>query len=259
MKLFMKKLFLTAFSIAGVVASLYIFAQLILAGYPIIWTGFGSYTAPNGDFIREKTLWDWMQLLIIPLVLAGGALLLNRAERKNEREIATDRQQEATLQAYFDRMTDLLKEERSLNSENTEMLSLAKIRTLTVLRGLNATRNDIVLRFLRDVGLTGKQEYNFFLNTNLQGADLESVDLTNVNMQGSNLQNANLQKANLQGANLRGANLQGADLRGANLYDTNLQGANLQSANLRGANVQTIILKGAYLRYTIMPDGTWHQ
>src|SRR5262245_4227897 len=66
---------------------------------------------------ETKTLWDWMDLLIIPAVLAIGAFVLNRSERaverqvaedraKLEREIATDRQQEAALQAYIDRISD---------------------------------------------------------------------------------------------------------------------------------------------------------
>src|SRR3712207_6525243 len=44
------------------------------AGVP--WTGFGT-----------RTLWDWLQLLIIPVVLAVGAYLFNRAERRNELRI----------------------------------------------------------------------------------------------------------------------------------------------------------------------------
>lgn len=78
--------------------------------------------AKNTGF-EAKTLWDWMELLIIPLLLGLGAVLLNRSERnsarlqaeersKLEREIATDRQQEAALQAYLDRMADLLLKEK---------------------------------------------------------------------------------------------------------------------------------------------------
>ena len=63
--------------------------------------------AKNTGF-EVKTLWDWMELLIIPLFLAGGAFFLNRSERNNEREIATDRQREAAFQAYLTQMKDLL-------------------------------------------------------------------------------------------------------------------------------------------------------
>ena len=34
------------------------------------WTGFGSYTSPTkeGNFQRAKTLWDWMELLLVPIM-----------------------------------------------------------------------------------------------------------------------------------------------------------------------------------------------
>jgi hypothetical protein len=39
---------------------------------------------------RAKTLWDWEQLLIVPLALAIGAFLLNRAQRlREERDRST--------------------------------------------------------------------------------------------------------------------------------------------------------------------------
>src|SRR5438067_1077894 len=45
------------------------------------WTGFGEYTSNPHDehieFQREKTFWDWMQLLIIPIMLAAVAFLFN--------------------------------------------------------------------------------------------------------------------------------------------------------------------------------------
>jgi hypothetical protein len=72
---------------------------LIFATYWFGWskTGFLS-----------KSLWDWMQLLIIPFVLAIAAFLFNRAERKNEQEIALDNQRETALQAYLDKMSEIL-------------------------------------------------------------------------------------------------------------------------------------------------------
>ena len=36
------------------------------------WTGFGDYTSPLTTDQRGKTLWDWLQLLIIPIVLTVG-------------------------------------------------------------------------------------------------------------------------------------------------------------------------------------------
>src|SRR5580700_3635746 len=46
---------------------------LIWLGYGADWTGFQAYTSPAVDgsrtFTRAKTLWDWLQLLIVPVVI----------------------------------------------------------------------------------------------------------------------------------------------------------------------------------------------
>ena len=51
------------------------------------WTGFGTYD----DKVlgpRAKTLWDWMGLLIVPVVLSIGVWWLSKSEKDAEREIA---------------------------------------------------------------------------------------------------------------------------------------------------------------------------
>ncbi len=45
----------------------------------------------NVPGLHGKTLWDWLQLLIIPLVLAVIALLFNRATTRTEQKIAAER------------------------------------------------------------------------------------------------------------------------------------------------------------------------
>src|SRR6266568_9281838 len=94
-----KQHLVTVLVIAAILA---VAIALIIIGYRFDWTGF------NGNSKSGKTLWDWMQLLFIPLVLAVIAIFFNRAERKNEQAIATDNQQEAALQAYLDKMSELL-------------------------------------------------------------------------------------------------------------------------------------------------------
>ncbi len=45
----------------------------------------------NVSGLTGKNLWDWLQLLIIPLVLAVIALLFNRATTRTEQKIAAER------------------------------------------------------------------------------------------------------------------------------------------------------------------------
>ncbi len=113
-----------------------------------------------GTGFTGKTLWDWLQLLIIPAVLAIGGYLftftISRNERKaadthnqTEREIAQDNQREAALQEYIDKMSELLLHEKLRESQpGDEVRKIARVRTLTVLPRLDGERKRSVLQFL---------------------------------------------------------------------------------------------------------------
>lgn len=192
-----------------------------------------------------KSLWDWMELLIIPAVLAIGAILLNRSERSTEREIATDRQQEVALQAYLDRMADLLLKEKLRTTKNKEVHNVARIRTLTVLRGLDARRKGDVLLFLNEADLINAPDPIIYLNgADMTGAYLSGFDLSNTYLQGVNLSKAILHFANLEHADLTTANLQNAQL---------------VLADLKGAKIVPALTGGASFKGAIMPDGSKHE
>jgi hypothetical protein len=67
------------------------------------WTGFGQ-TEVKPNVQPAKTLWDWLELLIIPSVLAIGCYLLSRSENRATQAAAERRAQDDTLQAYLDGM-----------------------------------------------------------------------------------------------------------------------------------------------------------
>ena len=282
-----------------------LYAGVIIAVGGLAFILMESVRAKNTGF-ETKTLWDWMELLIIPLVLAMGAFFLNRSERaverriaedrvkedrklaedraKLDREIATDRQQEAALQAYIDRIAELLLENKLQTTEVEEVRDVARTRTVSVMRGLDSKRNNIVIQFLREANLI-LEENSILVHANLEsvnlqganlrGASLKSAFLPSANLEGAilmstNLQNVYLNKANLQGAHMLMTNLLGADLQYANLVGANLVGANLGGANLEGANLEGADLEHAKisneqlaaaksLKGAIMPDGTKHE
>ena len=259
----------------------------ILVGYSVEWTGFGDFTTPSGEFIRGKTLWDWFQLLVIPLSLFIGGYLLNSSERalerqiaedraKLEREIATDRQQEAALQAYLDKMAELLLKENLRTTENEEVRHVARTLTLTILRGLSPRRKGNVIIFLYEAKLINRGETTISLmdsdlsganlaNANLAFGSLIGADLTSAILTGANLANAYLLCANLAYANLEGTNLTGAVLTGTNLASADLENANLTGTNLTGAILKDVkvndeqLTKAKSLEDTTMPDGTKHE
>jgi len=211
------------------------------------WTGF-----------RNKTVWDFLQLLIVPLMLVAigfwftaqqdarqHAIEKQSAERLQK--VEEQRAQDLTLQAYLDQMSTLVLEDLG----DTKVRTLARARTLTVLRRLDPSRKEEIMQFLLEADLVtpmDKSKPVIELNgaalsgtdlsgADLSGADLRSANLSNADLNGANLRSALLQKADLNGANLRSALLQKADLSGADLSDANLRSANLSNADLSSANL----------------------
>ena len=246
---------------------------------------------------REKTLWDWLELLIVPAALAGIGLWFSQAQRQHNSELARKREeaeeralenraQESALQGYLDRMTTLLLD-RNLGDRTTSegVCEIARARTLTILRRLDKGRVRYVIAFLLDTGLIrdsgpilSLQDADLrkaLLNdaqlpavclsgASLSEANLSSADLTNGWFEGSLLNKARLSSAKLQNAtfidaNLAKADLRHADLRGANLQNANLEGTDLFHANLRNASLHGANLKDANLDEAILKDITYDE
>lgn len=229
-----------------------------------------------------KTLWEWLQLsstLAIPVLIAVLIYQLRQrdqiraieqaeTDRKRaedqavlEREIVDNNQKEEALQAYFDRLSDLLVEQNliaiamELNNQPEAQQDIAKreklnaavdvirARTLAILRrfGKDGERKRHVIQFLIEAEVLGK------LKLRLSGANLSDVFLSSANLSGANLSNVDLSGANLFGANLSGANLSSAKLSGADLRGAKLSGADLNNTDLSGANLFSAYLSGAYL------------
>jgi hypothetical protein len=239
---------------------------------------------PTSGF-GDKTLWDWLELLIVPLALAVIAYLFSRfqrredhaiaaeqrqqdreiagEERETERSIARDRNEEMELQNYFDRMSELMlthnlhsQPEDETDTPNRETAAtIARSRTLAVLRSIQKpVRKGSVVRFLSEsklIDVINLQAADLkgarLWLTDLHGANLEMANLARADLQAANLEMANLQAANLQAARLQVADLHGANLAMAFLSRANLLSANLQAANLEGAYLQGAHLEGAYL------------
>jgi uncharacterized protein YjbI with pentapeptide repeats len=219
------------------------------------------------------TLWDWIKLLVVPVVIAGGGIWFNRQQRERELEIAEQRAQDEALQAYLDGMAQLLTDkERPLHraQPGDNLSSVARARTLTVLPRLDAERKARVAQFLYESSLINKERPALDLSGgNLgSGADLSGARLTRATLEDADLSGVNLQSANLSDANLMGANLTETELIRANLSrailntdfrarytgETDLSRAHLTRANLMGADLGGVNLEGAKLQYVNLSE-----
>ena len=131
--------------------------------------------------IVAKSQWHWMQLLIIPVILAIGAFVYTLAQVRlekrlaaqgyqNDQESAAQTQREDLLQTYLNRITELLldKDLRSSQSD-TEVRTRARAQTLTTLPKLDAQRKGGLIQFLSESQLV---EIISLSGANLSGANL---------------------------------------------------------------------------------------
>jgi uncharacterized protein YjbI with pentapeptide repeats len=223
----------------------------LFGGYLFGWDWTGLVKDAN---FPKRTLWDWLQLLVIPAVIAGGGIWFNRRQQQREAELEERRSQDAALQSYLDQMSQLLLD-RSLGSpvengegkkeekKRGEARVLALARTLAVLRRLDSEGKSSVALFLIEASV---------IQGSVQEFESEpAIPLFEANLVGTNLNNTNLVGVDLHDVKLAVADLSGADLRSAKLYSayegTDLSGANLSNASLSDANLTRAVLKNADL------------
>jgi hypothetical protein len=223
------------------------------------------------------TIGDATELLLVPFTLAVVAYVFSayqrrqdqeiaekqqkqdqeiaERERYNDRKIARERKEDAELQTYFDRMSELMlthdlrtpsssndgedeeqpDETKATALHNSTASTIARARTLAVLRSVKSSdHKGSIVRFLYESGLIHREG-------------------TVVVLRGADLSEANLFAAHLEGINLFAANLEGADLREADLREADLSGARLLWADLSGANLEGADLSGAVYDDTTTP------
>ena len=219
------------------------------------------------------TLWEWVKILIVPAVIAGGGIWFNRQQQQRELKIAVQRAQDEALQAYLDRMGNLLFDKADPPrevSDEIEVRKLARAHTLTILRRLDPGRKRSVLDFLYEADLIQRpppppaplqppppapiqppppaplQPPQRVIDLGSPDFEYSTADLSKAKLIGAVLRLADL-SGPTNGANVSRADLRGADLRGADLSHATLRGADLSGALLSRSELRYADLTGAYL------------
>jgi hypothetical protein len=192
-----------------------------------------SWTGLRDETKKPKTLWDWLGLLIIPLVIAAGGYAINQAQTTRERDtaardekqakaLAADQRHAETLRTYLQQMSALIldhdladpkKRGVKLGIDESPTGALANSLTSIVLRELDRSRRGRVVQFLAEAGLIKNKGTNVI---DLEHADLRGIELAY--------------------ADLSDTYFSGVDLRGANLQNTEIDDADFEFADLRNAD-----------------------
>jgi hypothetical protein len=182
---------------------------------------------------RGMTVRDWLDLLIVPVMLAlfAGffttvqAFWQTAAEDARQQALANQtakiqrfveefRVQEASLQQYLDLMTNLLiKNSLRISEEGSEVRAIAQAQTLTTLRKMDPQGKRTVVLFLSDAGLIQRS----LGDTTEPIVKLSEADLSEADLRGADLSDANLNGA--QGVTEEELEERAKTLEGANMPD----------------------------------------
>ncbi len=225
---------------------------------------------------NQKTIWDVLDVLGIPLVVAviagmfaWGAQIRASQRFEAEQELNNDRSRETALQTFLDRMTVLVIDRNLQDSErDSPEQAVAIAHTLATLRGLDGPRKGILVKFLYESKLINRGKPVVELaKADLRSSDLGGLHLSRCDMSGANLSHADLGDTDLSESSLVDAmlveadlyytDLRDADLSGADLHLSVIHDADLAGVNFAGAKVTESQLSGARsLVGATMPDGS---
>jgi uncharacterized protein YjbI with pentapeptide repeats len=227
-----------ALQVAGVAGALLLLVLII----------YGYVTGQRWVGVADKSLWDWLKLLIVPIALSvAGFVLSDAAQRERDRQQSDSqaaaeldqrvreersvsyRAQSEALASYLDQMSDLvINMHMRSQPKESDVARLAQARTFAILASLDRDRKRDPLKLIYELSLIDKNEPYLYL----RDADFAAADLSDITLHYAFLRGANLRRADLKGADLKGADLSDADLRGADLSDADLSEVNLAGANL---------------------------
>jgi uncharacterized protein YjbI with pentapeptide repeats len=214
-------------------------------------------------FVAKKSLWDFLDLLIVPLALAiiGFGFAVHQQTRQTQLEqqrderaqaVEAQRAQNEALQAYLGQMSHLMLEKGLPDAaEGDTVFTLAQAQTTTAISQLDWKQNQAVTRFLSDSGLL--KDPALLANADLSGAVLQNADLTD-----AVLTNTNLTDAYLAGTKLNRSNLTDAVLNSAVFSATEKEGEDTIpiTADLTRANLTKATLLEADLAYCTLDKVT---
>lgn len=240
-------------------------AYLAFSPNPPEWIGSGESIKDETKEV-SKTLWDWLDLFIIPIAIGLVGWSYNQAEKVKASKIEKERAQNELLDSFFKIITNLIIENDLTNNPSQQIRTIARTRINLAFNNLSGSKKGQVLQFLYESDLIDIDPKLKLLGANLRYAVLDKIVLGKSEIRGAYFNNASIQNANLNDAILVGCNfskanlsnslvknvdlsysdLGNAKLKNMDLSSVNFEGANLTGANLRGSIITKTQLDGIF-------------
>lgn len=220
-----------------------------------------------------KRLWHWMDLLLVPVIVAFVVWILDRREHMSDRiaakarvdheqnltnqraatdrKINNDRLNQQTLESCLEYISEHILNAHVSPATPLVKTAIIRARVLEVIDslGYDYQRRDQVLRFLyeTDYHKTGAASQPLFREANLSKLKLRKADLRQVDFTKTDLTSANLCGSRLSEACFEDARLPVSRLIGVSLDKANLTRADLNKACLAKSSLVDSILNDAQL------------
>lgn len=256
-------------------------------GYTAPWTGFAQTGIPDpNSALPAKRLWDWLELLIVPIVIAIIGTIIGNIQKNSEFRAADEKEKREILQDYYDSILNIIldgklkKTEAQIDPANENPIQVViRSKTTTTLEVLDDERKKSVLQFIARAKLINRMNPMILLDeltlnqVNFQQIELISVNLSGIEMEQAQLKNAQIFDADLSTANLSAARLldsrfsysifqktrlaqvnakncefDNCQFLEARLDDARFSNCNFQRANFSGAVLQKVNFKGCSLQ-----------
>jgi uncharacterized protein YjbI with pentapeptide repeats len=250
-----------------------IIPTLVLAGIVVGLLVFDKIARTDWINASNKGVWDVLAVLIVPVAVGWATVFFTGEQEKIALNAEERRAQDEALQAYLDKMSELLidkKLHKKSYDYDPERIT-ARAQTLAVLERLEDApqHKRTVLLFLREARLINRYDHHNpmavctavdplarrlvpWVNRVRNGIRCGGIKLpirgwANITAYRYKEEHEVLYHAHYVG--LENADLSGADLESARLISTNEKiPISLKGANLRGAKLSGAILRGAELR-----------
>lgn len=224
------------------------------------WTGFRYYN--NVNQLEVKKLWDWLDLLIVPVSLILLGWLYKTYEKTKEEIKEIENKQNEILDSYFRIISEFISNSNLLDTnKNKESRVIARTRTIVALENLEGERKGQVLQFLYESNLIDNEKINilganfkclqvsgivlrkltikgvYFCNSNFENTFLDksrfiSCDFTNTNFNKSSMEDTSFEYSNLSKCKLSNIDLTKVNFEGSNLNDADLSNSIINRSQL---------------------------
>lgn len=237
-------------------ANVLIIVILVLFAYSVFKNGIGlsSYVDSNNVFHPGKTLWDWLELLIIPALLGAVAWNFSDTQKNKELEISTKQFRENVMKDFITEISQYIKNRSIYEIKDIHFIETIRINTINTLRILDGEQKGQLIHFLYDSKLIGwKGDYESNYEEILPIIQLKDADLSNIKLSGTySLEIIEVCdktnpyfNVNLSGIDLSFTNLRNADLHGTQIFSGNFRATNLENADFDKCKLENCIFENA--------------